>query len=217
QHHPGFLSWHDSKVTIAGAAPAQTAAGLGAIGSSLVVVTVANDDGFAANGAVGLNELVGGRIILNHGGGGELLMQNRRITANTAVAIGGGAMTVTLDRPLTAAVTVATSFIEVIGNKWAHMRGGLTTGTGGKASFGGAPVVALLNQYGWFRTSGDQWICPNSNPGLNANDREVFAQANGTIIGGEDATVESGMQRIGFIVENSADGDGPPIIHMQLE
>ena len=220
QHHPGFGSWNAGKCNISGAAPAQTSAGLGAIGSTLVRVTVASGDGYAADGAVAADELVNGRIILNHGAT-PLLMMNRRIISNTAVASGGGVMVVTLDMPLTSAVTVSTSYIEIIPPRFAHCIGGATQATDGKQSFVGLPVAAGLNQFGWFRTEGPTWICPPNGetaPGATANDREVYFVANGSCVGGATGTViESGFQRAGYVIENSTDGEGPPLVMLQLE
>jgi len=221
QHHPGFGSYNVGKCNISHAAPAQTSAGLGAIGSLLVRVTVDSNDGFAANGAVAANELVNGRIILNNGGGAELLVMNRRIVANTVVASGGAVMVVTLDMPLTAAVTSSTSYIEVIPPRFAHCIGGLTTPTDGKQSFVGLPVAAALNKYGWLKTSGPTWMCPPNGataPGATANDREVYFVANGSCVGGASGTlIESGFQRAGYVIENSTDGEGPPLVMLQLE
>ena len=221
QHHPGFGSYNVGKCNISHAAPAQTSAGLGAIGSLLVRVTVDSNDGFAANGAVAANELVNGRIILNNGSHAELLVMNRRIVANTVVAGGGGVMVVTLDMPLTAAVTASTSYIEVIPPRFAHMIGGATASTDGKQSFLGLPVAAGLNKYGWFKTAGPTWMCPSNGataPGATANDREVYFVADGSVRGGASGTlIESGFQHAGYVIENSTDGEGPPLVMLQLE
>jgi hypothetical protein len=220
QHHPGFGSYNVGKVNISGAAPAQTAAGLGAIGSTLVKVTVGGSGGFAANGAVAANELVGGCLVINNGNGGELLMQNRRITANTVVAIGGGTCTVTIDMPLTVAVTVSTSNLEVLLNPFAHLIGGLTS-PNAKATFLGLPVAAALNQYGWIKRNGLVWICPvpsgEGAPGYTAGDRVAYFASNGSIVSGTTTVIESGKQKAGNVVENSTDGVGPPIIQMIME
>jgi len=221
QHHPGFGSYNVGKCNISHAAPEQTSAGLGAIGSLLVRVTVDSNDGFAANGAVAANELVNGRIILNNGSHAELLVMNRRIVANTVVAGGGGVMVVTLDMPLTAAVTASTSYIEVIPPRFAHMIGGATASTDGKQSFLGLPVAAGLNKYGWFKTAGPTWMCPSNGataPGATANDREVYFVADGSVRGGASGTlIESGFQHAGYVIENSTDGEGPPLVMLQLE
>ena len=217
--HCGFGAYNAGGVTISGAAPAQTQTGLGAIGYSTVTVTIGASAGYGGNGAIALNELAGGNIIINNGGGGELLVMNRRIIGNTAVAAGGGTTVVTLDSPLTVACTVSTSYIEILENPYAHIIGGLTTPTDGKSTFMGVPagVATATLHYFWLQTHGIVWICPNSDPGLNAYDREVYFQNNGTIIGGEDATIETGIQRAGYIVEKTTAGAGPPMVMLQLE
>ncbi len=215
--HAGFGAWFDAPVTISHALPTQTGAATGLAGCSVVKVTVDSNDGFTGNGSLAADELVGGYIVIGNGGGGEATVQQRIITANTAVAASGGTTFITLDAPLTIGVS-GSDYCEVIDNPWGHMRGGLTSASGEKASFGGVPAsLTAANDYFWLQSEGPSWVCPNSNPGSSAADRTVYWNANGTVIGGEDATVESGRQRAGYIMENSAAGDGPPFVYLQME
>ena len=217
QHHAGFGSYNVGKVNISAAAPAQTGAGLGAIGSTIVRVACASG-GFGADGVIAANELVGGRLVINNGGGAELIMQNRRIIANSAAS--GNVVEVTIDMPLTAAVPVSTSYLEVLLNPFAHLIGGLTA-PNQKVSFLGLPVAAALNQWGWLKTRGLLWICPVASgagaPGYTAGDRKAYFAANGSIVSGTTTVIEGGAQEAGYVVENSTDGAGPPIVHLQLE
>ena len=119
------------------------------VGALQVVITVGAGDGILSNGAIVANELVNGWMVVYTVGG--VNRQVRKILANTAVLAGGGAMTVTLDRPLTIALGGGATG-ECMHSVYANVQ------TGG-ASFnvpvvGVANCAATINQYLWLQTWG---------------------------------------------------------------
>ena len=199
--------------------PATTGRICGAVGSWVVTITVASGDGVAADGVVAEDEFRGGYIVIGNQGSSA---QNRGIIGNTAVASGGGTSVVTLDGPLTTAVTAATTYIEVLHNPYSNMRLGSAVRLE-RSSFLGIPAVtSTVGQNFWLQTWGPTWIVPSGTPGSDQpgyanNDRDVFFVGDGSIYGGHAATVESGFQRAGTIIQSDVSGaGGPPFVMLQI-
>ncbi|MBA7609675.1 hypothetical protein ES703_16866 [subsurface metagenome] len=126
---------------------------LAAAGKRTLEITVANTDGRLGNGNIGANELAGGYIIIFPDGMGDTI--NRMIVANTAT-IGGGVMTITVDKPLTVALSPA-PHAECIASPYLDV----VYGNYGKQMIVGIPTMAAVaGEYLWLQTWGPTWAAP---------------------------------------------------------
>jgi hypothetical protein len=214
----GYGAYNNAICNISVALPATPATV--AAGSKQVKFTIASGDGFAGNGVVAEDELVGAYAII---GNNTEDPDFRCIIANTAVASGGGTTTCTLDGPTVTAWTGGSSYAEIVLNPYAHLTGGATSAIGARASVVGIPTVNLTAlYYGFVQTWGPCWITPPNvgatAPGYTDNDREVYFVANGTVVGAASGTViESGFQHAGFVMDKSDTSTaGPPLIMLQI-
>ncbi len=213
--HTEFGACYAAKTVTNAVAPAQ-ATGAGEIGDSKVTMTVAETDGLAGNGAIALNELVGGYVVI--GNGTNQHPQNRLITANTAVAAGGGACTLTLDEPLDQDVVAATTNIETLMNPWILSDGNTTNSA--YVTFRGMPACELaINQYGWVQTAGPCWITSDGNTCNSAGDRQIYFAANGSVVSGNDVTGDINVQQFaGHAIDMSGNGaSNAPFVNLDLE
>jgi hypothetical protein len=191
-----------------------------AAGTKQVKFTIASGDGFAGDGVIAKDELVGAYAII---GNDTEDPDFRLIVANTAVASSGGTTLCTLDGPTVGTWTGASSYAEIVLNPYAHLTGGATTALGARASVMGIPTVNLTALYhGFIQTWGPCWITPPTvgatAPGYTDNDREVYFVANGTVVGAASGTtIESGFQHAGFVMDKSDTSTaGPPLIMLQI-
>jgi predicted RecA/RadA family phage recombinase len=179
-----------------------------AIGDTEVVIEQAS---------ITANAWAGGYIVMGHGS--EATTQNRRIVSNTASADSTNHVTVTLDSPLTAALTTS-SYCEIIINPYHDLQ----TTTGEYNGVAGVPAaVATDDQYGWVQTWGPCWICPGGagTPGSTAMERTVYFVGDGSIngdVGFVDPTTEPERRQVaGFIIQqDSAGSGGPPFVMLQI-
>jgi hypothetical protein len=224
----GYGAGFYPRVNVSDLAPAQVALtgvvlSAGAVGDATLTVSTKTTSGVAADGVIAADELAGGYIVI---GNQSSSPQNRGIVGNTAGASGAiTAITVFLDAPLVTAVTAGTTYIEILPNPYANMYGNPAAAlSDGFMSFGGVPTVsATSGQYFWLQTWGPLWITPSGTPGAahqpgyTSRDRDVFFVGDGSIYGGEAATVESGWQRAGTIIQRDASTEaGPPFIMLQI-
>jgi hypothetical protein len=228
----GFGAGIYPRVNISDLAPVQVAppntilgvvASAGAVGDSVLTVNTKATSGVAADGVIAADELRGGYIVI---GNETFNPQNRGIIGNTAGVAGAiTAITVFLDAPLTTAVTAATTYIEIMPNPYKDLYGNPGSAVGiGFMTFAGVPAVtAAASEYFWLQTWGPCWITPSGTPGAAhqpgyvTGDREVFFVGDGSIYGGEAATVESGWQRAGTIMQRDAAASaGPPFVFLQI-
>ena len=157
-------------------------------------------------------------------------VQTRGIVSNTATS--GGNITITLDEPLTTAITVAVTYTEVLHNPYRSLR--LTAGPSGGdtgndySSVAGIPciITTAANRFLWVQTWGPIWINPHGSSlqdaGITGSERKLVFDCEGSITleddaahgpcaGGED------MQHAGFIIDRSAAGtSGPPLVMLQI-
>jgi hypothetical protein len=188
-----------------------------AVGDLEVLVTIASGDGYAGNGIIAENELCGASFVAGHG---EALVVNRTILANTAVASGGGTCRLLLDGPVTHILTVSSSYVEIVLNRFAHLNrsgGGLEY-----HGFIGVPEKNCPSTYnGWFQTQGPAWLCPgggDATPGNTVNDRTAFFVGDGSVNFGTALTVETGYQMAGFCIDTTAGAvSALPLIQLMLE
>jgi hypothetical protein len=222
----GFGAAQSNLVNISALAPAQVADAsviwgvvptAGVVGSQVITVTIGAAGGIDADGAVLADSLRGGYIVIGNQGSSP---QMRGIVGNTALlaAAGGGSINIYLDAPLTAAVTAATTYVEIIQNPYSRLRlGGTHLET---CSFLGVPAItATVGQFFWLQTWGPCFITPGggTTPGDSANDREVYFVGDGSINGGSHLTYAGkAYQRAGFMMEANAGAGGPPIVMLQI-
>jgi len=187
-----------------------------AAGTSKITITIASGDGYAGDGVIAEDELVGGYIVF---GNQSEDPENRLIIKNTAVASGGGTSVVTIDGGINAALTGGTSYCEVLLNPYAHLVGNATNDEYMTCMCLPACNAAATYNF-WGLTYGIAWITPTgaAQPGYTANDREVYCnQGNGAFMSGTTAVVETGWQRVGTILERTASATtGAPFVLLQL-
>jgi hypothetical protein len=201
---PEFGCLYTLKSITNAVAPAQ-ATGAGAIGDVKVTLTVAAGDGKAGNGAIALNELAGGYVVI--GNGTNQHPENRRITANTAVTAPGGVCTLTLDEALTIVVTVGTTNIEAVMNRYGYVKNGNTSGDGYQ-TFIGLPARRVTTQYYAFvQTQGIIWATSDGATCNSAGDRQIYFANNGSLVSGNDVAGDINVQQLaGHAVDASSGG-----------
>lgn len=120
---------------------------------------------------------------------------------------------ITLDGPITRTM-IATSFMEILQNPYRDLR---QTGND-FSSVMGVPTTAIASgSFGWFQTWGPLWLNPNQPVADTANWRTVVFLNDGSVIGFDDATGETGHQHAGYVIDrNSSGGDNPPFIFLQI-
>lgn len=187
-----------------------------AIGDTEWTITVASGDGYAKDGVVAKDELVGGYVVAGHG---EDKVMNRTIVANTAVASGGGTSVITVDGPATQAMTATTSYSEVVLNPYRYLAVAPNEST--YESVMCVPAAAAGAGYNfWGQTWGPCWVIPgggDASPGDTANDRTMYFVGDGSVNGGYALTTESGYQLAGFIIDSTKSGTGcMPLLMLQI-
>ena len=201
------------KTNTVAVAPAQ-ATGAGAVGSRSVTVTIDTEIGVLTTGVLSEDELRGGYIVIGNGSGQH--PQNRQIIGHAALTSAGGSLTVYLDAPLTTAVTVGTTTIELMENPFYNLK---ADGSGGDyVTFVGIPAaVAAAGQYFWVQTWGPCWITSNSNTCDSARDRTIVFVGNGSVESSNDETLEDGFQVAGVALDMSGSGaSNAPMCLLQI-
>lgn len=181
-------------------------------GDSEIQVTVAATDGADADGAIAADELRGGYIVIYSN---SLSTQQRGIVGNTAIAASGGTITVYLDADLHVAVSTTTSFVEILGNPYENVY----STNNGYSSVAGVPLVeATVGEYVWLQTWGPLWLAPGAaGVGGGAEERECVFGGNGALFEHNVGDTSDQRQHAGHIInKDSAAGDGPPFIMLQI-
>lgn len=186
----------------------------GVVGSRCVSVTIASPFGYAGTGVLAEDELRGGYIVI--GNGSAQHPQMRMITGNPALAA-AGICRIYLDAPLTTAVTVGTTNIELIANPYYGLIG--DGGGGDYVTWMGIPAVgATVGQYFWVQTKGPCWVTSDGNTCDSAGDRTLVFVGNGSVVSSNDITVESGIQIAGKAIDASSNtASNAPFINLELE
>jgi hypothetical protein len=216
--YPEFLSINKWKTISNAVVPA---GGTTAIGDKKVKVTVGSGEGKAANGLIGLDELIGGYAVV--GNGTSQHSECRMIVGNSAVASGGGTMWVYLDGPLWQVATASTTNVEVMHNVYRDV---VTASVDGSYSSAiGVPAVSVTSTYNfWLQTWGAVWLTSNGNTANSAGDREIYwdgaTTGDGSVRSGGDITYTTYHpvgQRIGYSLDASSSGaSNAPWIMLQL-
>ncbi|GAJ21603.1 unnamed protein product, partial [marine sediment metagenome] len=152
-----------------------------ATGKRTLVVTIDAADGRGANGAFLANELAGGYIVIFLAEMDRTI--NRMVVANTATIVGGGAMTVTVDKPLPIALPAACN-AEIIENPYFNVVSG---GTDRRMVVGmptrevSAALLAAADQFLWLQTWGPCWVVPTGVDFGTAENLMAYFRGNGSI------------------------------------
>lgn len=183
-------------------------------GQREVVITVAATEGYASDGVVDKDELVGAQFVVGHGA--AALTEQRTVMANTAVASGGGTSKLTLDYPLALAHSAGVA-CEVPFNAYGY----LINTSNAIASVVGVPNITAATGYNlWIQTWGPCWCVPgggDSTPGDAAADRMVYFVGDGSVNGAGSLTIEDGYQPAGFIMDATESGTGTmPCVMLQI-
>lgn len=165
------------------------------------------------------DELKGGYISIFKAGLGDSI--NRKITGNTALAVGGASITIYLDDPLDRIVTITVDHAEVLPNPYLKVKDLQASGCpDSHASVAGLPnVPATDGQFCWIQTWGFRWMSPTqSATGGVARERAVYFDDNGGV---SELTFDSSgrldRQLAGFLVDATSAGvDGAPFIMLQI-
>jgi hypothetical protein len=193
--------------------PGETLAA-GEEGSYYVTVTIDTEIGVLTTGVLSTNELAGGFIVI--GNGSSQHPQMREIVSHPALATTGGSLTLKLDMPLTTAVIVGTTTIELMESPFYCIK---ADGSGGDyVTFIGIPAENYTNgQYGWVQTWGPCWITSNSNTCDSARDRTIVFVGNGSVESSNDETLENGFQIAGVALDMSGSGaSNAPMVLLQI-
>jgi hypothetical protein len=180
-------------------------------GATQVVVTV----GAFQAGVVTANELVGGWLEIWPVAGTSFMF--RKITANTATAVGGN-ITITVDRPMENVVGAA-SQVTVHPSVYRNVESAVTAGLAQFATAIGLPPRAVqLNYYFWLQTWGPCFIAPTGAWPLSVlNDYDVYFHQDGTTAD-FNAEYAAGAnispQRIGHVMGSGAYGAGSVFLQL---
>jgi len=205
------------------------------IGARQIEITIDDTQGTlfpAGDGTIAKDELADGYLFaqtrVDQGTRGYLVQ--RRILHNTATPIGGGEMTLTIDKPLSYDLTSgASAYVDCMQSPYANVQ---TTPEiadlcGPWLTCVGAPTMsALVNEYLWLQTWGPYVAQADLNVGVDQSSRTVVAGPDGNLhpIVAEDAFNSTQAQRIGYVMCNKnivegrggGPGIGAPFIYLQL-
>jgi hypothetical protein len=166
----------------------------------------------ATHAALAEDELAGGYVII-FDGASDYYTTTRMIVGNEAAAA-NAAFTVTLDAPLSYAITAATSKCETYTNPWND----IIVANNDALAFAGVPAasVSAAAQYFWVQTKGIAWVAPQAGVGLRSG-LGVTWRHDGSIDDVDTSfgvTVPAGStsQFAGYCVEGSQAGNGPLIM-----
>ena len=185
------------------------------IGAIELVADFGAADGAAADGVLAADELQNGYVIIFPHSANSM---NRRIVSNTAVAAGGGEVTLSLDFPLNIATVVDVTHVEAICSPYYSVKASTTGDTA--RGFVGLPMVpATLAQFCWIQTWGPCWVAPQSDVGTGASNQQVVARYDGSIQAHDytDTTYSDKQQHVGFVLSHATAGtQGAPFIMLQI-
>jgi len=184
--------------------------------SNQLKVTVAATDGLTHTGLFAIDDLVGGSIAIFTDAAVNYILHHD-IVASSAVATGGGTITLTLAEPLGIAVTAALGKVEIMCSPYLGMT---TAGNdGGAFPFMGVPmrVATTAEPYFWLQTWGPCWIAISAEVG-KAYQNDVIAVANATgDVQVYDRADAKYAQHIGFVLTHATDASqGAPFIMLQI-
>lgn len=183
------------------------------VGDRIHVLTLDADSGYAGAG-VAENELAGAYITTGHGEGND---QTRCIMSNTASAV-SLPTTLTLDYPWSKTLTDTTAWTEVMLNPYRYLNGKIAGSSGGLLAVMGVAVLdAGALQFTWIQSYGPTYMTGTGSTANAANQRDIYAKEDGSVRDGSELTIETGFQRIGFVIDTSSGAGGcMPMVMLQI-
>jgi hypothetical protein len=189
-----------------------TVAASAAAGVTSITADFGATDGAAGDGVLAEDELVGGYLLVFPHSSNTFI---RQIIGNTAVASGGGEVTIELDSPTPVAVVVDVSHCEAMASPYLNV----ISGNYPKAAIVGIPTYpATTGKYFWLQTWGPCWVSPQAEVGEADHDIQVVFRHDGSIDEHDysDAYVTK-EQHAGFVLTHAAAGtQGAPFIMLQI-
>lgn len=180
--------------------------------ATTIVIDVAASDGRSGDGAIALNYLAGGYLVVFDASASAF---NRQIVSNTLVAGGGGEMTVVLSDPIPKALIENTDHAECMASPYSYV----SLSTSEKYAVVGMPVlVYTTGQFGWLQTWGPCWIAPQAAVGSGSNNRICIFRHDGSIdeLDYNDSYNNKG-QIAGYVMQNAQNGgQGAAYIYLQI-
>jgi len=193
--------------------------------ASTIAVTVAITDGHAGDGAIAVNELAGGYILIfdaTYTGGQPQVLQ---IKSNTVVAAGGGTMTVVVDGKLQNALTTSDS-AELIASPYLSILAQASLSYSNVYGHIGRPTVAAtIGQFLWIQTWGACFLSPQTDVGVNTGGSG--AGQNYIVVARHDGSIDTLLysdvthdqaQIVGFVMACAtiAGGQGAPFVWLTI-
>jgi hypothetical protein len=181
-------------------------------GDTTVVIDVAAGDGPAADGEIAVNALAGGWIVIFPHDDNAF---TRQILSNTAVAAGGGEMTLELTDPIPYDLDVDADHGECAPSIWYGVH---TANDTVSSVMGAAEVLAASGTFLWLKTWGPHWISPQAAISVGNNNRQVVARHDGSLDEHDynDADVTL-AQHVGFVLFNDPAGaQAAPFVMLQI-
>ena len=173
-------------------------------GDRVHVLTLDADSGVAGAG-VAENELVGGIITTGHAESNE---QSRTIMSNTASAV-SLPTTLVLDYPWDTTLTDTTAWTEVTLNAYHYLT---STSSDVSACVGVAVRDTTALQFAWNQCYGPIYMTGTGSSGNAAYQRDCYIVGDGSVRDGSEITIESGYQRIGYILDEGSSGTMPMVM-----
>lgn len=181
--------------------------------ATTIVLDVAAGDGIAGNGVVAVNSLAGGYCVIFDASSKAI---TRQIVSNTAVASGGGEMTIVVSDPVPVALIADTDHIECMANPYSYLTASTSNAFG---AFMGLPqLVYTSGQFGWVQNWGPTWVAPQAAVGGGSNNRLCIFRHDGSIdeLDYSDAYNSKG-QIAGYVMSHAqAGGQGAPFIWLTI-
>jgi len=167
-------------------------------------ITLDADSGFA-EGGVAEDELIGGQIVVGHAEGNE---QTRTIMGNTASAV-SLPTTLALDYPWNTTLADTTAWTEVTLNAYNHL---YYASADVSACIGVAVRDTTSLQYAWNQSYGPIYMTGTGSSGNAIYQRDCYVVGDGSVRDGSEITIESGYQRIGYILDEGSSGTMPMVM-----
>ncbi len=189
-----------------------TVAASAAAGVSTITADFGSGDGAASDGVLAANELVGGFIVVFPHSSNTFI---RQIIGNTAVASGGGEVTITLDSPTPAAVVADVSHCEAMASPFLNV----VSGNYPTRPCVGIPTYpATTGKYFWLLVEGISWVSPQAEVGVNDHNMEIVFRHDGSVDEADysDAYTTK-QQHAGFVLTRAAAGtQGAPFMKFKI-
>lgn len=189
-----------------------TVAVAAAKGDKTLVIDVAATDGIAKNGAIAVNELAGGYVVIfGHDSDAHVC----RILENTVRVAGAGEMTLTLQDEINATLVADADHAECMANPFLGCE---TNIDDEEPVVGVAHVKVTANYWFWLQTWGPAWLSPQGEVGDAPHDHQVVFRHDGSLDEHDYSDVYTAKQQhAGFVLAHAnAGGQGAVFVMLQI-